>query len=426
VSAAGERGAPVDAASSQPPPSLANRPRVAIAVPTIRNPERLGRCLDATRRAAADDGIEIELIVVLDGADPDVALFLAERAPDATVLSWPERRGLAAGLNAAFRAASCSHVAVLQDDAVPTAGWFAALLGTAERYPQAGAMGGLVLSPDGTVQTAGAILGGDGLTSMPWTGEPPPATSFTEVRTVDFVSSSSVLVSRAAWSSVGGFDEDFYPLMHVDADFCTALWSAGWLVLLDPHAVARHERGGSTTGPLREFGYQRNCSRFMTKWNSFVAGRPLGPPSASEMQAAVARAAGWLENPPPTSRPAGGPPLPASPAVYVARERAFLHDYAAELESRVPGLSTRYEVLSAAHDELHAAHHDLVSTHVGLDSTHQKLESAHRDLVSAHHMLDAAHRELRRTPWKPIARRIRRVLRPRRRTHDDGTTAAST
>ncbi|MCJ7437685.1 MAG: glycosyltransferase, partial [Acidimicrobiia bacterium] len=390
MSAAGERGARADAAPSQPPPSPADAPRVASAVPTIRNPERLGRCLDAARHVATDDGVEIELIVVLDGADPDVAVFLAERAPDATVVSWPERRGLAAGLNAALRATRCSHVAVLQDDAVPQPGWLASLLRTAADSPRAGAVGSLVLSPDGNVQTAGAILGGDGTPAVPWTGEPPPATTFAEVRAVDYVGTASVLVSRAAWSAVGGFDEDFYPAIYVDVDFCTGLWRAGWLVLLDPHSVVSHERFGSTTQRFREFLYQRNRVRFMTKWGSFVAGRPPGAQSASEVEAAIARVARWLEDPPAASSPSGGgPPAEASPIVYVARERDLLRAYVTELESRVAELITESAALSAAHDELHAAHHDLMSTHVGLDSTHEELEAAHRNLVSAHHKLDA-------------------------------------
>ena len=231
-------------------------PRVAIAVPTIRNPERLGRCLDAARRVAAEDRVETEVIVVLDAADPDVGVFLADRAPEATVLSWLERRGVAASLNAAFRATSSSWVVVLQDDAVPQPGWLASLLHTAARYPRAGAVGGLVLSPDRTVASAGEIICGDGLTARPWTDDPPPASSFAEVRSVDYVSSASVLVSRAAWSDAGGFDEDFYPAIYVDADFCTALWHAGWLVLLDPNSVVCHERHGSTTRPFREFLYR--------------------------------------------------------------------------------------------------------------------------------------------------------------------------
>lgn len=321
---------------------------------------------------------------MLDAADPDVAVFLADRAPEATVLSWPERRGVAAGLNAAFRATSCAQVVVLQDDALPQPGWLASLLHVAARYPRAGAVGSLVLAPDGTVHSAGEIICGDGLTARPWTGDPPPATSFAEVRSVDYVSSASVLVSRAAWSAAGGFDEDIYPAVYVDADFCTALWQAGWLVLFAPNSVVFHERHGTTTPPFREFLYHRNRVRFMTKWDSFVAGRPTGFLNASEVAAAIGRATSWLEDPPPVPpRSGGGPPVAARPIVYLERERDLLRAYGAELELRVDALEQRAEWLQAECD--------------------QRLE-----VIEG---LKAAYDELRWTPWRPLARRMRRLLR---------------
>ena len=363
---------------------------------------------------------------MLDGANADVAEFLADHVPETTVLSWPERRGLAAGLNAAFRATSCSYVAVLQDDAVPQAGWLASLLHTAARYPRAGVVGSLVLSVDGTVQSAGAIVRGEGGVVMPWIDDAPPATSFTEVRAADYVGSSSVLVSRAAWSAIGGFDEDLYPAVYVDADFCTGLWHAGWLVLLDPHSVVCHERHGSTTRPFREFLYQRNRVRFMAKWGSFVGGRPTGPPNASEVEAAIERASRWLAEPPgPSPRSGDRPPVAAAPIVYVARERDLLRAYVAELEPRLDGLEERIAELDATYEALSTAHHELESDHAEVEAAYRELESAHRDLASTHDHLESAHRELRRTPWRPIARRVRRLLRPRRRTHGDGTPGAS-
>jgi GT2 family glycosyltransferase len=371
-----------------------DRPRIAIAVPTIRNPERLGRCLDAARRVASDDGVEIELIVVLDDADPDVAIFLADCAPEAMVLSWPERRGLAASLNAAFRATSCAQVMVLQDDAVPQPGWLASLLHTAARHPRAGSVGSLVLSPDHTLQAAGWIIRGDGTTTMPWIGDPPPATTFAEVRAVDYVGSASVLVNRAAWSATGGFDEHLYPAIFVDADFCTALWNAGWLVILDPNSVVHHERYGSTTRPLREFVGERNRTRFLTKWSSFVADRPTGPLSMSEVEAAISRAARWLEDPPDVSpRSAVGPPRAAPPMTYVARERELLRAYVTELEPRVESLDQRLAETQALYEEMHQLannrHEELTALATTLEATDSALDATRSELDATRSALDA-------------------------------------
>ena len=72
-----------------------------------------------------------------------------------------------------------------------------------------------------------------------------PRDAIVGVRPFDYLSSSSLLVRRAAWVEVGGFDEEIYPGVYVDADFCTALWNAGWRVLLEPRSVVVHDPGAA-------------------------------------------------------------------------------------------------------------------------------------------------------------------------------------
>jgi GT2 family glycosyltransferase len=316
-------------------------PRVAVAIPTVRQPERLAQCLRGVLAVAETDGVPVEIVVVLDGADADVCAFVHASVEGATVVSWPERRGFAAGINAAFRATSTPHLVLVQDDVMPQQGWLASLLQTADRHPRAGVIGSLVMSTDLRVMYAGAVIGGNGLTSAPWVGEAPPRSSFTSARAVDYVSSASFLVDREAWAAVGGFDEQFYPAIYVDADFCTALWHAGWRVLVDPHSSVVHARHGSMSQPFRDFVYPRNNQRFMRKWGAFVAGRPPCPGTPTEIEAAVTRAATWLENPPPVSRRFAGPPTEDAPSVYVQRERDLLRDYVAALEACLDAMGTR-------------------------------------------------------------------------------------
>jgi hypothetical protein len=186
---------------------------------------------------------------------------------------------------------------------------------------------------------------------MPWVGEPPLPGERPELRSVDYVSSSSVLVRRAAWRDAGGYDEELYPAMSVDVDFCTALWNAGWLVLHDPRAVVVHERHGSTTRPFREFASRRNQARYMQKWGSFVAGRPTGALSPAEVEASVERARRWLQDPPEVAASRSDAPAPSRPEVYVEREREVLRAYRAELEERLEALEEQAGELQTVCDE---------------------------------------------------------------------------
>ena len=49
-----------------------------------------------------------------------------------------------------------------------------------------------------------------------------------------------LMVRRSAWVSVGGFDEDFYPIWFEDVDFCKRLINSGRKIVFVPEAVARH------------------------------------------------------------------------------------------------------------------------------------------------------------------------------------------
>jgi N-acetylglucosaminyl-diphospho-decaprenol L-rhamnosyltransferase len=58
-----------------------------------------------------------------------------------------------------------------------------------------------------------------------------------------------LMVRRAAFEAVGGWDEGFHPVWFEDVDFCKRLKSAGWEVRYTPEASAEHA-GGHSVGRL--------------------------------------------------------------------------------------------------------------------------------------------------------------------------------
>jgi GT2 family glycosyltransferase len=54
----------------------------------------------------------------------------------------------------------------------------------------------------------------------------------------------AMMVRRAAWEQLGGFDERFF-LYWEDTELCWRAWLLGWRVLEDLEARVYHERGGS-------------------------------------------------------------------------------------------------------------------------------------------------------------------------------------
>jgi glycosyltransferase involved in cell wall biosynthesis len=86
------------------------RPRVSVLIPTLG---RWGLLEKAVRAARSQQGVDVDLLVAVDGHET-VPAFL--RADDVTVLASPHRRGVGGARNVALAAASGDWVALLDDD----------------------------------------------------------------------------------------------------------------------------------------------------------------------------------------------------------------------------------------------------------------------------------------------------------------------
>ena len=191
--------------------------------------------------AAAIDGISARIRLVLRGVND----------------------GFAAGCHVGVEASDARRVLFLNPDATVEPETVAALLSCAGAHPEAGVIGGRALTPDGSLDPRSwwgrptlwsAFCFATGLSSAfpgsrlvdpespdGWDGGP---------RTVPVVSGGLMLVDRAVWDAVGGFDRDFF-LYGEDADFCLRVAAAGWSPRVCPDAVFRHPVGASSAGSNR-------------------------------------------------------------------------------------------------------------------------------------------------------------------------------
>lgn len=130
------------------------------------------------------------------------------------------------------------------------------LLEAAHRWPQAGALGPLIRDPDGSVYPSARhqpslVRGGMHAVvspfwrSNPWTAtyrqdrEPPSE------RPVGWLSGSCLLLRRAAFDQIDGFDERYFMYME-DVDLGDRLGRAGWQNVYVPAAEVLHHKGHST------------------------------------------------------------------------------------------------------------------------------------------------------------------------------------
>ncbi|MFT4974518.1 MAG: GT2 family glycosyltransferase [Myxococcota bacterium] len=171
-------------------------------------------------------------VIVVDDSPPSLDV---QPPPGVTVVATAGSQGFAAAVNvglAAAQAAGAVRVLLLNDDAAPAAGCVAEL--AAAWGPGIGAVGPVILGPDGAIESAGARLAWWGRARLLQEVPPGPVE-------VDALSGACVLVSSSE-----RLDEGF---AHGFEDFalCQSLRRRGQRVVLVPSAVCVH-LGGATVG----------------------------------------------------------------------------------------------------------------------------------------------------------------------------------
>jgi GT2 family glycosyltransferase len=321
------------------------KPLVSIIIPSAAAPALLRACLRSLEKNAPR-AIPFETIVVLNG-QADYTSVLRDSAIDAAVVSAPVNLGLAGAANRARDRASGQFLLILHDDSEVEPGWMEALVEAARRRPQAGAIGGMVLYPDGRVQGAGMILWRDATTSVPWPGPEPSPTVLDTPRPVDYIGTSSLLIRTATWDATGGFDEQFYPVYYVDVDFAMRVRRHGQSVWYEPRSRTRHHQGASGSLRWRHFVSGRNRERFLSKWAQDLQQYESRIDNSEDaINRALARAAAAAEN-----------PLPAEPAMLSAGALIDVNEQDArhrQMESCVQRDYSEYlsDALQHADDEL--------------------------------------------------------------------------
>jgi GT2 family glycosyltransferase len=310
--------------SAEKPVALpaAERPDVSIVVLLTDGVELVRECLSAI--AAADDpALACEVVAVLNAAGPEVERLLERELTGARVVRSEVNTGTAPGWNLGFEAARAPWVALVHEDSAPRPGWLSSLLRAVAEHPRAGAVGSRLLLPEGVVENGGWVVWRDGYVTQLDDRTAPAALAARAPYPVDQCSSACLMVERAAWEQVGGFDERYFPAVYADTDLCTALWTLGRPVLSDPRSVVVHRKNAMVRadgGALRSFEFQRflverHRRRYVEKWGDALGAyaerdesvAPWDAPPAA-VAAALERCAGRAAAPAPPAAPALPPP----------------------------------------------------------------------------------------------------------------------
>ncbi|OII10723.1 hypothetical protein BIU97_09825 [Curtobacterium sp. MCBA15_009] len=227
-------------------------------------------------RAVLAEGAADEVVVVDNGSSDDSLAVLRRELPDATVVARQHNGGFAAGANTGIRRTDAEIVVLLNNDAVPAAGFVAALRDhLAQAGPEVGAVTGrIVLAGRWTGLPAGAAPAPDQRvlrdhTGRAWTPSPDgdvrlnstgvlvdrdgngmdrdwfaPADRVADVDVFGFSGGASAL-RRSALDDVGLLDESLF-MYYEDTELAWRLRRRGWRVEHAAGAVVEHDHSASS------------------------------------------------------------------------------------------------------------------------------------------------------------------------------------
>lgn len=198
--------------------------------------------------------------VLFDNASQDgSADAVAEAFPQADLIRSPDNLGFARANNVVAAAAYTEWLLLLNPDTEVHDGAIDSLMAFARTHPQAGIYGGRTVFPDGRLNIASCwgriTLWSTFCSAFGLTAAFPRSRLFNpealcgwnrdSVRQVDIVVGCFLLIRRALWNQLGGFDLRYF-MYGEDADLCIRAAGLGYAPMITPDAEIMHIIGASS------------------------------------------------------------------------------------------------------------------------------------------------------------------------------------
>lgn len=241
-------------------------PQVSVIIPVFNHIDETVRCLTAIATTIEKTSYEV---IIADDGSTDSTQRLLSRNPSLRYLRNPSPLGFLQNCNGAAKTAKGDYLVLLNNDTEVTGGWLDNLLQTFRDLPSAGLVGSMLIYPDGRLQEAGGVIWRDGSGMNFGRFDDPERPEYNYLRDVDYCSGASVMVPRALWQQLGGFDEHYLPAYYEDTDLAFRVRQAGYRVLYQPLSRVIHVEG-ATSGVDLSSGVKRfqliNQEKFRDRW----------------------------------------------------------------------------------------------------------------------------------------------------------------
>ncbi|WP_411698216.1 glycosyltransferase family 2 protein [Conyzicola sp.] len=233
----------------------ANRAAVSLVTVSYFSEKYLGPFLDSVTGASSEP---VASVVVNNAPDDADFSALAATLTAVTVVEPGKNLGYGKAMNlGATETVDSEWLLLSNPDLTLSPGAIDELVRVGDSDPRIGAVGPLIRTPSGEIYPSarrlpslrngvGHAIFGQVWKTNPWTRsyladrENPP-----RQRDAGWLSGACILVRRAAFEQVGGFDDKFF-MYFEDVDLCARIGRADWRIVYAPSAELMHVGGAST------------------------------------------------------------------------------------------------------------------------------------------------------------------------------------
>ena len=254
---------------------------VLVVIPTKNRVDLLRPCIESIEAHSAGEDVRI-VVIDHESTDRKTVAYLKKVAARHTVMPYRGVFNYARMNNLAVKAHGGAARYLLfcnNDIEAVQEGWIGRLRSLAGR-PGVGAVGPLLLYGDDRVQHAGVLVGFSGAADHAMKFQdaylakgarhPGYNCSLTAVRDYSAVTAACMMVPRAVWRRVRGFDERFV-IGFNDTDLCLRIGEAGFRVLYDGYTVLYHHESATRT-ERREVDHPEDDARLRKRWKRYFEG----------------------------------------------------------------------------------------------------------------------------------------------------------
>lgn len=247
-----------------------SNPLVTIIIPVYNQWELTMNCLKSVLEHTQDVPA---VVMLIDDFSTDETTGINQLTENIIIHRNQQNLGFLRSCNKAAAMCNTPFIHLLNNDTIVQAGWLKSLLDIMEQNPKAGIAGSKFLDKDGKLQEAGGIIWTNATGLNYGRGDDAEAPEYNYLKEVDYVSGASILIRKALWDQLGGFDTIFHPAYFEDTDFAFRTREAGYKVIYQPASVVTHLECGSygqnpgfNTGVLLE----KNRAVFLKRWGALL------------------------------------------------------------------------------------------------------------------------------------------------------------